>query len=85
MISFLTRRLVFAILTCLFLAYPAAAKTASLSHPEGARVQINCNKKQCFVRHTKASGHNGKVHRAGPSTTYNFVRLVKLWQAKGYR
>ena len=85
MFSILTRPVFLAIVACICFAQPAAAKNAALFHPEGAKVQIKCAKKHCFVRHTNASGRSGKVNSAGPSTTYNFARLVKLWQARGYR
>ncbi|MGI9350826.1 MAG: hypothetical protein ACR2O3_04625 [Rhizobiaceae bacterium] len=81
----LAKSLAVAAVLSLPFANTAVARTASLHHPDGAKVNIQCSKRACFVRHTNAAGYNGSVEPAGPATTVNFVRIVKIWQAKGYR
>ncbi len=85
MTSTLIKTLIAASIGALCVVQPAAAKNASLHHPQGSTVQIKCAKKLCFVKHTNAFGRSGGVRSAGPATTVNFVRLVKTWQSKGYR
>ena len=81
----LAKPVVIAAIILLPFASSASARTALLHHPDGAKVNIQCNKQVCFVQHTSAAGYNANVEPAGPATTVNFVRIVKTWQAKGYR
>lgn len=83
------RKLAEVIVIALIIALSAVsgsfARTASLHHPDGAKVNIQCDKTACYVQHVNASGNPGNVEPAGPATNVNFVRILKIWQSRGYR